>query len=257
MQEHPHSDERLDYAERWLRDGLCVLRPPFSASQVTVDMTNGLRRMDEFRRRQVHATPTHLLVQAAARALAANPELHQVVAGNRRDRPSRVDIGLSVAGETFVAPVMVIEGADRKTVEELASEIASRAPQVREADQRMLATVRRWGWLVPFGGLRRALLRLMFNRPGFRARGAGTFQVSTVPADWALTSAFSTAGVLIGGHIWSRVIAVDGKPAVRPVMILTLCADHGVWDGASASRFLSHVKASLERADAGAAVVSD
>src|SRR5712671_4364417 len=93
-------DESLDYAERWLRDGLRVLRPALSVLQTTVDMTHAIRRLEDLRREGVQATSTHLLVHAAARALAANPNLHQVIAGNRRHRPARVDIGLSVTGET-------------------------------------------------------------------------------------------------------------------------------------------------------------
>jgi pyruvate dehydrogenase E2 component (dihydrolipoamide acetyltransferase) len=236
----------LDYAELWLRDGLTVLRPAFSASQVTVDMTRALARLDELRRQKVPATPTHLLVHAVAAALAANPALHQVVAGRHRYRPGRVDIGLSVAGESFVAPVMVIEGAELKSIAELADETRRRAPEVREADQRMLKALRRWGALMPFGFLRRAVLRVLFSQPVFRSKGAGTFQVSVVPADWALTSSFSASGVLFGGQVWSRVVAIEGEPVVRPVMTLTLCADHGAWDGAHAARFLAHVKSTLE-----------
>src|SRR3954470_13161061 len=90
------TEETLDYADRWLRDGLSGWRPPFSVLQTTVDITHALQRLEELRHRGTHATATHLLVQAAARALAANPQLHQVVAGIRRHRPDRVDIGLSV-----------------------------------------------------------------------------------------------------------------------------------------------------------------
>jgi len=131
-------------------------------------------------------------------------------------------------------------------VPEIAAEVARRVPEVQQADQRMLRSLRRWGWLVPFGFLRRALLRLLFTSPTFRRKGAGTFQVSTVPADWALTSSFATAGVLMGGQIWSRVVAIDGQPAVRPVMTITLSGDHAVWDGRAATRFLAAVKAELE-----------
>ena len=99
---------------------------------------------------------------------------------------------------------------------------------------------------MPFGFARRAILRLLFSSPQFRRKGTGTFQVSTVPADWALTSTFSTAGVLMGGQVWSRVMVVDGQPAVRPTMILTLSGDHGVWDGRAAARFMAAVKSELE-----------
>jgi len=239
--------EPLDYAERWLRDGLRVLHPALSVLQMTVDMTNATHRIEEFRRSGVAATSTHLLVHAAAHALASNRGLHQLIAGTRRYRPEHVDIGLSVTGETFVAPVLVIEGADQKTVPEIVAEIAARAPAAREADQKLLNVLRRVGWLVPFGFLRRMILRLLFTSINFRKKGAGTFQVSTVPGDWALTSSFATAGVLVGGQIWSRVVAIDGQPAVRPVMTITLSGDHGVWDGRAAARFMASVKADLER----------
>jgi len=242
----PSADEPLNHAERWLLDGLRVLRPAFSVHQISVDMTNAMRRLDDLRRQGVAASSTHLLVHAAARALASNPQVHQLIAGTRRHRPRRVDIGLSVAGATFVAPVMVIESADVKTVAEIAAEIARRTPEIRQADEQMIRLLRRWGWIVPLGFLRRAVLRLLFMSGGFRRKGAGTFQVSTVPVDWALTSTFATGGVLVGGQIWSRVIAVNDQPAVRPVMTITLSADHGVWDGRAAARFLAAVKMELE-----------
>ena len=245
------SDESLDFSERWLRDGLRILNPPHSVVQVTVDMTNALRRLEDYRRAGHHVSPTHLLVQAAARALAGNRQLHQLVAGTRRHFPERVDIGLSITGETFVAPGLVIEGADHKTPPEIAAEIVRRVPEAQAADQALRRALKQWGWLVPFGFLRRAVLRLLFSSAEFRRRGAGTFQVSVVPAEWACTSTFSTAGVLMAGQVRSQVVAVDGQPAVRPMMTMTLSGDHGVWDGRAAVRFMATVKADLESQPAG------
>jgi pyruvate/2-oxoglutarate dehydrogenase complex dihydrolipoamide acyltransferase (E2) component len=244
------SEGPLNYAERWMRDGLAVLRPAFSVCQITVDMAHARQRLDTFRKEGVQATPTHLLVLAAARALAANPDLHQIIAGNRRHHPPRVDIGLSITGDTFVDPVLVLEGADQKTLAEIAAEIARRAPEARAADERLRQILQRWGWLAPFGLLRRTILRLLFSSATFRRKGAGTFQVSTVPLDWAATSTFTAAAVLVGGQVRSRVVVMDGQPAVRPVMKLTLSVDHGVWDGRAASRFLAAVKTDLERGSA-------
>jgi len=240
------SDGRLDAAERWLVDSLRVLRPSFVAYQVSVDMSRALARFDDLRRDGIAATPTHLLVRAAARALAANPALHQLIAGSRRERPERVDIGLSVTGETFVAPVLIVEGADRKSLEEIALETTQRTPEVREADRRKLAGLRRWGWLVPTGALRRAVMRMMFGNLGFRRQAAGSFPVSTVPVESAVTSVFVATGVLVAGQLGPRVTVVSGEPAVRPMMTLTLSGDHVVWDGRAAARFLSSVKAEIE-----------
>jgi len=47
------------------------------------------------------------------------------------------------------------------------------------------------------------------------------------------------AAVLAVGSISDRVVAVDGKPSVRPMMTMTLSSDHRVVDGARAAEFLS------------------
>lgn len=241
------AEEPLDFAERWMLDGLAVLRPPFSVLQVSVDMTRALQSLDILRREGVQATTTHLLVLATARAFAVNPDLHQLVAGRKRHRPARIDIGLSVTGDAFITPVVVIEGADAKTVGEIAAEVAQQVPQARARDQRMRQFLKRWGWLVPLGFLRRAVLRSLYTSAEFRRKGAGTFQISTVPGDWGLSSTFATSGLLVAGQVWSRVVAVDGQPAVRPTMTLTLSCDHGSWDGRAAGRLLAAVKRELER----------
>lgn len=242
--------ESLDYAEKWMRDGMRSLRPAaVGAYQSTVDMSHALTRLDKLRRQGVLATPTHLLVQATARALAANPDLHMMVAGERRHRLERVDIGLSISGEIFVDPVLVIEDADKKSVGDIAAEIARRVPEAQKADREMLQLLRRWGWIVPFGFLRRALLRLMFKSAAFRQKGVGTFQVSTASVDWVFGSVFSTTGLLIGGEVRQQVIVKKGEAVVCPVMKLTLSCDHGVWDGRGASRFLVGVQSILESAD--------
>ena len=49
------------------------------------------------------------------------------------------------------------------------------------------------------------------------------------------------AGILAVGAIADRVVAVDGKPAVRPMMTVTLSSDHRVLDGARAAAFLNDV----------------
>ena len=47
------------------------------------------------------------------------------------------------------------------------------------------------------------------------------------------------AAILAVGAIADRVVAVEGKPAVRPMMTLTVSCDHRVADGARAALFLS------------------
>jgi len=46
------------------------------------------------------------------------------------------------------------------------------------------------------------------------------------------------AAILAVGGITDRVVALDGKPAVRPRMTITLSSDHRIIDGARAAEFL-------------------
>jgi pyruvate dehydrogenase E2 component (dihydrolipoamide acetyltransferase) len=47
------------------------------------------------------------------------------------------------------------------------------------------------------------------------------------------------AAILAVGAIADRVVAVEGQPAVRPMMTLTVSCDHRVADGARAALFLA------------------
>jgi pyruvate dehydrogenase E2 component (dihydrolipoamide acetyltransferase) len=47
------------------------------------------------------------------------------------------------------------------------------------------------------------------------------------------------AAILAVGTISDRVVPVDGKPGIRPMMTMTLSSDHRVVDGARAAEFLS------------------
>jgi pyruvate dehydrogenase E2 component (dihydrolipoamide acetyltransferase) len=54
------------------------------------------------------------------------------------------------------------------------------------------------------------------------------------------------AAILAVGSIEDKVVALDGEPAVRPRMELTLTADHRAIDGATGAEFLATVKQFLE-----------
>ena len=48
-------------------------------------------------------------------------------------------------------------------------------------------------------------------------------------------------------EVSDRVLAVDGKPAVRPVMTLSLSSDHRVIDGARAAAFLNDLVEAIRK----------
>ena len=238
---------KLDHAERWLRDGFQVCHVPAYFVSLDVHMQRASEVIEAARRRGIRLTYTHLFVRAAALALEANPDLHKMVCGSRVHSPCHIDIALSVAGETAAAPLLVIPAADRKDLISIAEEITQRAPEVRAADRRTIRMLRRWGWVLPFGFLRRAVLRGLMRSQTFRRKGSGTFQVSVLTdVDEAMTPVFSTSAMLVAAGVKDKVVALNGKACVRPMVTLICCADHRVWDGQAGQRFLVAVRQVLE-----------
>jgi pyruvate dehydrogenase E2 component (dihydrolipoamide acetyltransferase) len=57
------------------------------------------------------------------------------------------------------------------------------------------------------------------------------------------------AAILAVGRIVDRVVPVDGKPGIRPMMTLTLSSDHRVVDGARAAEFLNEVAEAIRQSE--------
>jgi pyruvate/2-oxoglutarate dehydrogenase complex dihydrolipoamide acyltransferase (E2) component len=237
----------LDYAERWLRDGLEITRPPAFFQSMDADMTRVQKLIQDAATRGLRLTYAPVLVRAAALSLARNRDLHVVVSGRKAYAPGSIDIGLSIAGEMFLAPVLVLKDAENKKLLALAREIGARAPEARAADRKMMAMLRNWGWVIPFSSARKAALRILARFAGFGRKGSGTFQVSVLAdVDQHMTPLFGTVGILCAGRVRDRVVAVNGRPQVRPTITLTCCADHRLWDGKAGERFLRGVREALE-----------
>ena len=83
MSTSPVNSRKLDHADRWLRDGLALCRPPAYFQTLDVDMSRMQALIGLARLRDVRITYTHIMVRAAALALAANPDLHVLVCAGR------------------------------------------------------------------------------------------------------------------------------------------------------------------------------
>jgi pyruvate dehydrogenase E2 component (dihydrolipoamide acetyltransferase) len=157
---------------------------------------------------------TDLLVSIVARALSKHPRLNASwIDGDVRTNAD-VNVAIAIAVEDAVV-TGVVRDADRASLEEIASrrkELADRA---------------RAGRLQPSD----------ISGPTFTISNLGMFQVDAFTAIIVPPQ----AGILAVGAIADRVVAVDGQPAVRPMMTLTLSCDHRVVDGAAAARFLNDI----------------
>jgi pyruvate/2-oxoglutarate dehydrogenase complex dihydrolipoamide acyltransferase (E2) component len=241
---------KLDWAEKWVRDGLELSTPPAFFESLQVDMTASRALIERARANGLRLTYAAILVHAAALALAANPDLHIVFCGARRYSPTRVDIAVSVSSEAPLSPVVVLENAGQKNLPQIAAELSQRVDESRAADAQLMRHLRRWGWLLPLAVLRKTWLRYLYRSFAFRRKGSGTFQVSIVPnVDQFFTPVFGASAVLTAGRVADRVVARNGAALVCPTLYIACCADHRAWNGGAAERFLQAVRERLESAE--------
>ncbi len=178
-----------------------------------------MSREEVGKRLNVDVTYSDLLVKLVAMALREHPRLNARWEGGTVVPNDEINIGLAVANdEGLVVPVL--HGADRLSLIEIAE--------------------RRAGIV---GRARTAKLRPEDIR-------GGTFTISNlgmyaVDAFTAIINA-PQAAILAVGRIVQRVVPVDGRPAVRPMLMLSLSCDHRVVDGARAARFLERLADLIE-----------
>jgi pyruvate dehydrogenase E2 component (dihydrolipoamide acetyltransferase) len=160
----------------------------------------------------VSPTITDCLISLVARVLERHPVMNATWA-NEAVRPnSSINISLAIAvNDGVVAPV--IQNANKATLAEIATQRAAVTERARA------------GRLVPVD----------LSGGTFTISNLGMYKVD------AFTAIITTpqAAVLAVGAVSDRVVAVDGKPAVRPVMTLSLSSDHSLIDGARAAAFLN------------------
>lgn len=156
-------------------------------------------------------TITDLLIALLARTLAKHPRMNASWTGAAIRQNPDINIAVAMAVKDGVVGA-VIHKADTLKIAEISA-------QRRELTDRARS-----------GRLRPADI------------SGGTFTLSNL--GMYKVDAFSAiitppqAAVLATGAISERVVAAEGKPAVRPMMTMTLSSDHRVVDGARAAEFL-------------------
>jgi pyruvate dehydrogenase E2 component (dihydrolipoamide acetyltransferase) len=170
------------------------------------------------RSHHVKVTHTDLLVALVARTLARHPRLNATWTGQAIRRQDEINIGLAIAVEDGVVTV-VIRGADKAS-------LGTIAQHRREMSERARA-----------------------GRPKPSDITGGTFTISNL--GMYEVDAFTAiivqpqAAILAVGKIADRVVAVEGRPAVRPMIRLTLSCDHRVEGGAGAAMFMQDLAQAL------------
>jgi pyruvate dehydrogenase E2 component (dihydrolipoamide acetyltransferase) len=186
----------------------------FLSREVDAEALNEMRRNLGPEIEKSHAvklTHTDLLVAVVARVLGKHSLMNASwIDENIRENPEiHIGMGMAVDGGV-VAPV--IRNADKAKLGEIAAQrhdltARARSGKLRPAD----------------------LANGTFTLSNLGMFGVDSFTAIIVPPQ---------AAILAVGAITDRVVAVDGRPVVRPMMTLTLSSDHRVVDGARAAQFM-------------------
>jgi hypothetical protein len=236
--------DALSGAERWLLDERSLTHAPGGMTERTVDVTHAGAWLDERAARGVPWAFALLLVRGAAIAIGRRPQLGKTVAGYRSLEPGTVDIGLSASGMKPGASV-VVTGADGMGLPAIETAVESAARE--EGGQARAGGVGKWIEWIPFGFLRRLLLRWLLGTFSFRRRREGTFHVTFASGvDVMAPLRFLGGSVLGAGRVRDAFVAVEGRIEKRRVATLMLVVDHVAMDGVRAAALLNEIAEVLE-----------
>ena len=211
-------------------------------------------------------TLQHLITGAVAQALRAHPAANARVQGGRIVTAPHVGVGMPVnllghaGGAKRELSATLLERAETLSLQQV-SELTRGKVAVERTGQVQNPVMRgllRWADHAPSGLLERGLdgldgvLQTRWGAAGFYAAVPITTGITNPGAtirgdDGMLFRAVSIQipnRVLSVGTIWGvsavqdEVIAVDGQPAVRPMLPVLLAFDHRILDGVAAGRLM-------------------
>jgi pyruvate dehydrogenase E2 component (dihydrolipoamide acetyltransferase) len=228
---------------------------------VDIDATALLAYVERWRAETgVHVTLTHVVGKAAAMAFAAHPECNAVAARGTIAQRETVDVFFSVAAGKDLTGAK-LERVDGLSVDEIARRLEKNVSTIRtkgdtELQQSQARLKRLPSWLL--GPAMRAVavatfdLGLDLTRLGVPFDPFGTVVVTNVGV-FGIEQGFAplipsgrTSALLTIGKIRDKVIACDGRPAVRPVLTIGGSFDHRVVDGWHLGRISEGLKHMLE-----------
>jgi pyruvate dehydrogenase E2 component (dihydrolipoamide acetyltransferase) len=188
------------------------------------DMTEVTRRRSALKEKGEQLIPSinDFILRACARALKDFPSLNAAFTDQRVELYSDINIGVAVALEEGLV-VPVIRNADRLSLQELSQQSRELADKAQK----------------------KKLFPLDYEGGTFTVSNLGMFGVDSFVA---IINPPQCA-ILAVGQVGPRVVPHGEGIAVRPLMTMSLSADHRVVDGAIAARFLQEVKRLLEEPD--------
>ena len=221
----PMSRMRQVIAERMVHS---VQTSPHVHTYYEIDM----KRVDEIRRKNKDAfmqrtggaklTYTVFMAKAVIDQLAKHPVINASISGTDVIYHDYVNLGMAVALDWGLL-VPVIDDAQDLSMVGLAKAITDKATRARD----------------------KKLGPDELQGSTFTITNPGSF--GSLMGDPVINQ--PNVAILGMGKVEDRVVAIDGAIAIRPRMYVTLGYDHRLIDGATAERFLSGIKQTLENFD--------
>ncbi len=184
-----------------------------------IDMTAMKQYREQLKANDIKVSYTDLLVKFVAKALTEFPLLNCSVAENKIVYKHYVNMGVAVALPNGLV-VPNVTDADKKSLTEISAEVKELASLAREG-----------------------------KLPPDKLRG-GTFTITNLGMYGieSFTPIINQPEVAILGvnTMADKPVVVNGQLEIRPIMNLSLTADHRVVDGSVAAQFLQRVKQLME-----------
>ena len=196
-----------------------VQTSPTVTFNLGVDMSEMKRYREQLKAKDIKVSYTDLLVKFVAKALTEFPLLNCSVQDNKIIYKHYVNMGVAVALENGLV-VPNIPDADKLSLREISAQVKELAGLAREG-----------------------------KLPPERLQG-GTFTITNLGMYGieSFTPIINQPEVAILGvnTMEDKVVVRNGEMVIRPIMNLSLTADHRVVDGSVAAQFLQRVKALME-----------
>ncbi|MFU8805925.1 MAG: 2-oxo acid dehydrogenase subunit E2, partial [Bradymonadaceae bacterium] len=216
--------------------------------KITLDMTEAQRYIAHARETTGEkVTITHLVGKAAARGLAASPTLNGRVVFNRFVPFDTVDIAFLVSiGEGNDLGKVKVENVDKKSVPEIARELATYGTKLRDGEDegfekakgilRLMPRFMLPGflWLVGFlsGGLGINSRALGLDRFPFGSCIITSVGMLGIDEGYAPPTPFARVPIyLLLGAITPQPMVVDNEIVIRDQITITATVDHRFVDG--------------------------
>lgn len=189
-----------------------------------IDMTSCLALHDQLReevekRTNLRFTLTDILVKVAASALKDQPIINSRIEGDQIHLIEEINIGVAIALEDGLI-VPVIHHADQKSLIEIAFTLRGLTQKAKEGKLS----------LEEVGGG-------TFTLSNMGMLGIDKFNPIINPPE---------CSILGVGRTVEKPVFYGGEIKIRPMAWFSLSSDHRIVDGATASRFLNHIKKLVE-----------